>query len=140
MTRYLFTGTSTLRTTTSESVGPRSGTRSNEKQTTVAVHAENQAEAERVASEALTTPEDVNDRFSRSDWTRYRRTFFWDSIEPAERQDQAEKAEARLAAARDALDRHPDVCETHPEDDEIGCGWKATVRDVRSALDGGDDQ
>ena len=35
---------------------------------------------------------------------------------------------------RAALDGHP-VCDVHPDDDPVSCGWKRAVADVRRALD-----
>ena len=43
------------------------------------------------------------------------------------------RAEA-LAPIRTALDGHP-VCDVHPDDDPVSCGWKRAVADVRRALD-----
>ena len=43
------------------------------------------------------------------------------------------RAEA-LAPIRAALDGHP-VCDVHPDDDPVSCGWKRAVADVRRALD-----
>lgn len=41
---------------------------------------------------------------------------------------------ARLEAVREALSRHPRVCEEHPDGDPITCGWKRTVADIEHAL------
>ncbi|WP_454301140.1 hypothetical protein [Salana multivorans] len=48
----------------------------------------------------------------------------------------ADRAEERLAAVREALARHPRVCDLHDEDDLITCGWRFAVADVQAALDG----
>lgn len=48
----------------------------------------------------------------------------------------ADRAEERLAAVREALARHPRVCDLHDEGDPITCWWKYTVADVQAALDG----
>ena len=42
--------------------------------------------------------------------------------------------QAALAPIRAALDGHP-VCDVHPDDDPVSCGWKRAVADVRRALD-----
>ena len=46
----------------------------------------------------------------------------------------AEIREQTLAPIRAALDGHP-VCDVHPDDDPVSCGWKRAVADVRRALD-----
>ena len=46
----------------------------------------------------------------------------------------AEVREQTLAPIRAALDGHP-VCDVHPDDDPVSCGWKRAVADVRRALD-----
>ena len=44
--------------------------------------------------------------------------------------DAAEKL-ARVCAA---LANHPRVCDVHPDDDVIKCGWKRTVASIQSAI------
>ena len=46
----------------------------------------------------------------------------------------AEIREQTLAPIRAALAGHP-VCDIHPDDDPVSCGWKRAVADVRRALD-----
>jgi hypothetical protein len=46
----------------------------------------------------------------------------------------AEVREQTLAPIRAALGGHP-VCDVHPDDDPVSCGWKRAVADVRRALD-----
>lgn len=43
----------------------------------------------------------------------------------------AEIREQALAPIRAALDGHP-VCDVHPDDDPVSCGWKRANDDTRS--------
>ena len=41
----------------------------------------------------------------------------------------------RIGAIRDALYRHPKICDTRPDGESITCGWKHAVADIQHALE-----
>lgn len=56
----------------------------------------------------------------------------WLAAHDAEiRRDEREKVAREL---REALNRHPKVCDRYEEDDVISCGWKNAVRDFTNTI------
>jgi hypothetical protein len=44
------------------------------------------------------------------------------------------KLNVKLGKVKTVLSRHPKVCDKHPDDDPVKCGWKSAVADIQEVV------